>query len=86
MGFNWLRPAKHARVGPGYILFSSVLLGLPGIALGAGVIFAVFGRVPASIWVALLGGVLPVELALHLIFAHYWNRRADAVAADVSPR
>jgi hypothetical protein len=32
-GQNWLRPAKHDRLSPGYILLSSVLLGLPRLLL-----------------------------------------------------
>lgn len=79
-GFNWLRPARNQRVGLCYILFCSFLLGLPGIVLGAGAIYLFFGRVDADAWLMLFVLVMPVELALHILFAHYWNRRAGKLA------
>jgi len=75
-GFGWLRPAKHQHIGLGYISLSSVLLGLPGVAVGAGLIYWFQGRVEPRVWLGMLGLVLLVELPLHLLFARYWNCRA----------
>ncbi len=50
IGFGWLRPAKQQHIGFGYILFSSVLLGLPGVAVGAGLIYWFVGRVEPRVW------------------------------------
>jgi hypothetical protein len=75
-GLNWLRPAKHARVGYGYVVFSSILLGLPGIAVGAGVVYLVLGRVDPGVWLSMFALAVMVELPLHILFAHFWNRRA----------
>jgi len=75
-GFNWMRPAKDRRLGQGYILFSSVLLGLPGVALGAGAIYLFFGGVEFAVFLALFSLATMFELLLHAPFAHYWNKRA----------
>lgn len=75
-GFGWMRPEKHERIGPWYILFSSVLLGVPGIVVGIGLLFVAFGQVASETWVAIVVVVVLVELLLHAVFAHYWNRRA----------
>jgi hypothetical protein len=82
LGLNWLRPAKHDRAGPGYILLSSILLSLPGIAVGGGLIYLAFGRVEAGVWLWLFAVVMMVELPLHILFAHFWNRRAEALTID----
>lgn len=79
VGLGWMRPARHERVGLGYILFSSLLLGLPGLALGAGLIYWFMGRVGPQVWLSLLLLVMLVEFPLHCLFAHYWNRRADTL-------
>lgn len=79
-GFGWLRPAKQQHIGPGYILFSSVLLGLPGFAVGAGLIYWFLGHVEPRVWLAIFALVMVVELPLHILFAHYWNRRAANLA------
>ena len=76
VGLNWLRPATHDHIGTGYILLSSLLLGLPGIIAGADMLYLVFGQVQASVWLSLIMLVLAVETLLHLVFAIYWNRRA----------
>ena len=81
IGFGWLRPAKQQHIGFGYILFSSVLLGLPGVAVGAGLIYWFLGRVEPRVWLVMFALVLLVELPLHLLFAHYWNRRAASLAS-----
>jgi hypothetical protein len=81
-GFNWLRPAKHERVGLGYILFCSILLGLPGIAVGAGGIYLILGRVDPDVWLWLFVLVVSVELVLHILFAYFWNRRAVRLMQD----
>jgi len=83
-GLNWLRPAKHNRLSLGYILLSSILLGLPGIALGAGMIYLVFDRVDPSVWLSLFVLAMMIELPLHILFAHFWNRRAERLAQNVS--
>jgi hypothetical protein len=86
IGFGWMRPAKDQQVGLPYILFSSFLLGLPGLLLGAGIIYLLIGHVTPAIWLGLLGAVLAVEVPLHLLFAHYWNRRAAGNAPVADPR
>jgi hypothetical protein len=78
-GLNWMRPAKHDRLGMGYILLSSIVLGFPGIAVGSGLIYLALGRVEPNVWVWLFGLVITIELALHLLLAHFWNRRADTL-------
>ena len=83
-GFNWLRPAKHERVGLGYILFCSILLGLPGIGVGAGGLYLALGQVDPDMWLLMIVLVMLVELSLHILFAHYWNRRAERLAQDGS--
>lgn len=80
-GLNWLRPAKRDRLSPGYILFSSVLLGLPGITVGVGLIYLFLGRVEPRVWLWLFVLVMLVELPLHILFAYFWNRRAEALGA-----
>src|SRR5690349_16370193 len=76
VGLGWLRPAKEQHVGPAYVLFSSVLLGLPGLLVGAGMIYLFLGRVEIRVWVGLFLLVMIVELPLHVLFARFWNRRA----------
>jgi len=83
IGLNWLRPAKHHRIGFGYILLSSILLGLPGIAAGIGLIYLVLGRVEPRVWLSLFVLVVMCELVLHILFAHYWNQRAKNLTPDV---
>jgi len=83
VGLNWLRPAKHQRIGSCYVLLSSILLGLPGVAAGAGLLYLILGRVQPGEWVALFGIACLAELTLHILFAHYWNKRAENLAQDV---
>ena len=78
-GLGWLRPAKHEHIGYGYILFSSILLGLPGVALGGGLVYWFLGRVAPAVWLSMFVLALLVELPLHALFAHFWNRRADTL-------
>jgi len=80
VGFNWMRPAKEQHIGLGYILLSSLLLGLPGIAVGAALLYSVRGRVEPKVWLTLFAFAMAIELALHLWFARYWNRRAATLA------
>jgi hypothetical protein len=80
MGFNWMRPARTTRVGFCYILFSSFFLGLPGLLLGATAIYLFCGRISPTVWLTLFSLVMLVEVPLHLLFAHYWNRRAAKLA------
>jgi hypothetical protein len=79
-GFNWMRPAKGRRLGLGYIVFSSVVLGLPGVALGIGAIYLFLGRVEVKTCLAVFALATMFELLLHAPFAHYWNKRAAALA------
>jgi hypothetical protein len=81
-GFNWMRPPKQSRVSLSYVLCSSFLLGLPGLLLGAAAIYVGLGTVQPKVWGMLLALAMLVELPLHLLFAHYWNRRADRLAAS----
>jgi hypothetical protein len=81
-GLGWLRPAKHVRIGYWYILFSSILLGLPGVMVGAGLIYLFLGTVAPQVWLWMFLLVLLFELPLHCLFAHYWNRRAKASGND----
>ncbi len=83
IGLGWLRPSKHQRLGCDYILFSSLLLSLPGIAVGAGLIWYFLGNVEPQIWLMLFLITTTVELLLHGLFAHYWNRRANTLAGSL---
>ena len=81
IGFNWMRPAREKRIGVGYILFSSVLLALPGIAVGAGLLYVLRGSVEPKVWLALFSLAMAIDLSLHAVFAHYWNRRAASLSS-----
>lgn len=81
-GLGWLRPAKHERLGSWYLLFSSILLGLPGVGVGAGMLYWFLGRVPLVAWIWLSLLALLVELPLHALFGHYWNRRAASLTPE----
>jgi hypothetical protein len=83
MGLNWLRPDRHQHIRTGYILISSFLLGLPGVAVGASLIWWFAGGVEPGLWLALFAVVMVVELPLHFLFAHFWNRRAASLTAVV---
>lgn len=76
IGFGWMRPAKEDRIGPGYVIGSSLLLGLPGIGVGAAMLYLIFGRVSPVAWSILFGAATAFELVLHILFARFWNRRA----------
>jgi ABC-type Fe3+ transport system permease subunit len=80
IGFNWMRPAKQRRLSVGYILLSSFLLALPGIAVGAGLLYAIRGQVEPKVWLALFALAMAIDLSLHAVFARYWNRRAATLA------
>lgn len=82
IGLGWLRPAKHERVSFWHIIFSSILLGLPGVMVGAGLIYLFIGRVEQEVWLTMFLLVLCFELLMHGLFAHYWNRRAKTLAGD----
>ena len=75
-GLNWLRPSTRTHIGIGYIFFSSVLLGLPGIVAGAAMIYLAIGKVQSTVWLALILLVMAIELPLHWLFAYFWNERA----------
>jgi hypothetical protein len=83
LGLKWLRPDRHQRIRMGYILMSSFLLGLPGVAVGASLIWWFAGRVQPGLWLALFAFVMMLELPLHVFFAHFWNRRAAVLAKTV---
>jgi len=82
IGLNWLRPAKEARVGVIYVVVSSLILGMPGILLGAGALYLAFGKVEWDAWVMLVTLVFVVEAAMHAVFAWSWNRRARQLQAS----
>lgn len=84
VGLNWLRPAKHHRISLGYILLSSFFLGLPGIVVGAGMIFLAFGKLQTNVLLSMFALVMAIELPLHILYAHYWNRRAGKLACGVA--
>jgi hypothetical protein len=84
IGLSWLRPARDARIGIGYIVGSSILLGLPGVGVGAALLYFAFGRVSVGAWLFLFAAATMAELLLHIAFGHFWNRRADALAKDVT--
>ena len=79
-GFNWMRPAKQQRIGLGYVLLSSFLLSLPGIILGAALLYWLRGRVEPKARLALFALAMAIDLALHVLFARCWNRRAADLA------
>ena len=83
IGLSWLRPAKDARIGIGYIIGSSILLGLPGIWAGAAMLYFAFGRVSLGAWLFLFVAATVAELLLHIVFAHFWNRRAGEFMRSV---
>ncbi len=82
-GLNWLRPARHQRIGCVGVVFGAVLLALPGIAAGAGLIYLVLGHVDPEVWASLVVLVVLLELALCLPSTHYWNQRAKKLVQDV---
>ena len=84
IGLGWLRPAKDARVGIGYIIGSSILLGLPGVVVGASMLYFAFGRVSLGAWLVLFVAATMVDLLLHIVFAHFWNRRAGELRKNVT--
>ena len=81
-GLKWLRPARHQRLGCVWVVCSSVLLALPGIAAGAGLIYLVLGHVAPEVWASLVVLVVLLESALCLLSAYYWNRRAENLMQD----
>jgi hypothetical protein len=84
IGFNWLRPVKDVRIGIGYIIGSSILLGLPCIGVGAAMLYFVFGRVSFGTWFFLFVAATMVEMLLHIVLAHFWNRRAGGLMRNVA--
>ncbi|HYG36229.1 MAG TPA: hypothetical protein VEC99_15665 [Clostridia bacterium] len=84
VGLIWLRPAKHQRVSYLWLLLSTILCSLPGVAAGVGVIYLVFGGVEPNVWLYMVVLVTMVELALHGLFGHFWNERAVRLAQNDS--
>jgi hypothetical protein len=84
IGLSWLRPAKDARIGIGYVIGSSILLGLPSIGAGAAMLYFTCGRVSLGTWLFLIVAATMAQLLLHTIFAHFWNRRASKVMRNVA--
>jgi hypothetical protein len=79
-GLNWPRPSPSRRITTIYVLFSSIVLGLPGLALGAGLIYLTFGQLEPATWLLMVTLVLSTEVVLHTVFVHFWNRRAKRLA------
>ena len=75
-GLGWLRPAKTESVGPLWIMAASVILGLPGVGVGIGLIYLVLGTVQPEVCWGIFLAVTLVELVLHVISAYFWNKRA----------
>lgn len=73
---HWLRPAKQTCLGLAYVILVSVVLGLPGVAVGAVLIAALLGRTELRVCLWLLLVATMIELPLNILFAHHWNRRA----------
>jgi hypothetical protein len=84
IGFNWLRPAKETHAGIVYILFSSFILGLPGIVIGGVAIDRFCGNPGWEVWLGLFAVVMIVEMLAHLVFAHFWNRRAETLRREAT--
>jgi hypothetical protein len=82
VGLNWLRPPKDKRLGFGYIVVSSVALGLPDIVAGVTLIALVAGRIDLTVCLWLLLVASTLELLLNLLFAYYWNRRAKSLGSN----
>lgn len=81
VGLNWLRPAKHQRIGYAYVLWMSFILGLPGVLAGAALLFAFVGRVAPEAWCTLFLLVMALQVPMNLIFARVWNRRARGMTS-----
>jgi hypothetical protein len=84
IGFSRLRPVKDACISIGYIIGSSILLGLPGIGVGAAMLYFVFGRVSFGAWLFLFVAATMTELLLHIVLAHFWNQRAGELKRNVA--
>ncbi len=82
IGLGWLRPAKLDHIGPRYIILSSFVLGLPGMLAGATLIFLTLGRLSTTALLSLVALVMLIEVPLHILFAHFWNRRAERLARE----
>lgn len=79
IGLGWLRPDKSQRIGVLRMLFTSFVLGLPGVVLGVGLVYVALGKVDPGLCLFFLGLAMLVEVPLHVIWAHYWNRRAKTL-------
>jgi hypothetical protein len=82
-GLGWLRPGKRDRISFLRLVLSSILLGMPGVLVGGGLIYAVLGHVDSEVCLGLLAVVMLFELLLHAIWAYFWNRRAAALARAI---
>jgi hypothetical protein len=82
-GLNWLRPAKQRRIVRGYIILSRFLIGLPGMAVGMGLILFFIGQIEPILWLSIFALVMIVELPLNILCACFWNQRIDRLARDI---
>lgn len=80
VGFNWMRPSRETRLSWTYLAGSSILLGLPGLAVGAGGLYLALGRIDPQVWLWMVGLVFTVELILHAVLGFFWNARASELA------
>lgn len=81
-GLGWLRPAKRDRISLLRLLLSSVVLSLPGVLVGVGLVYWLLGQVKLEVCLLLFAVAMFIELPLHSIWAHFWNRRAAALARE----
>lgn len=75
-----MRPSRETRLSWTYLAGSSILLGLPGLAVGAGGLYLALGRIDPQVWLWMVGLVFTVELILHAVLGFFWNARASELA------
>jgi hypothetical protein len=81
-GLGWLRPAKHHRVGVGRLVLIRLVLSVPGVAVGLGLIYLGARRLDPSLCLAVFAGLMLVQVCLNVPWAYFWNRRAAALSSQ----
>ena len=82
-GLGWIRPAKHERIGVGRFLLICFVLSVPGVAVAVGLIFLALRRLDPVVCVALLAGLMLLQVCLNLPLVYFWNRRAAGLSTSV---